>query len=177
MTTESEVLTAAGRLGAFILRHTREIELVLNIQHRPCEMTGPSTYEALFKRAKRVLADAGSVGAVSRPFFDVDEANSLWTVYPRRDMNYACRFWHDLMHVQHGLLFELKDEMKLGQMQVGTIEREFGAHSLEARIMEADTCGQSLYDSIHGKFPTKQKTFVIDYIVSGASVALMRSYE
>lgn len=169
--TEADIKTAAGKLGAFLLENQARIEKLLNIRCAPTADFAPK-YDLEVARAFREAI----TGSDEKRFFKVSSDNSTHTIYPRTSMNIAFRFWHDLLHVTYNKAFTLKDELSVAAMHTADIKAQFGADSLEARIIDADTAGQSLYDSIHGGFPIRQDLFVIDYILRGASAALSGSY-
>lgn len=168
---EAEIKTAAGRLGAFLIDNQERIEKLLNIRCVPTADFAPK-YDWEVARDFREAISGGD----DKRFFRVSSDNSAHTIYPHARMNIAFRFWHDLLHVTYNKAFTLKDELSVAAMHTADIKAQFGADSLEARIMDADTAGQSLYDSIHGGFPVRQDLFVIDYILRGASAALSGSY-
>jgi hypothetical protein len=170
--SEAEIKTAAGKLGAYLLEKQHSIESLLNIVCRATDEVEAPKYDWEVSAAFRKAIS----GSSNERFFTVSSANSLHTIYPNARMNHAFRFWHDILHSTYGLGFNLKDELSAAVLHVNEIKRIFGSDSIEARIMDADTAGQSLYESIHKAFPKRQDLFVLDYILRGASAALSDTY-
>lgn len=171
--SEAEIKTAAGKLGAYMLEKQQSIETLLNIVCRASSEVDAPAYDWEVSAAFRKAINGNSEDR----FLTISSANSIHTIYPNARMNYAFRFWHDIVHSTYGLTFSLKDELKAATIHTLEIKRMFGADSIEARIMDADTAGQSLYESIHKAFPKRQDLFVLDYILRGASVAMSGSYD
>lgn len=93
------------------------------------------------------------------------------TIYLHCGANYAFRFWHDAIHAIENLNFTTDDEVKIGMMQVKEIAAYFGADSIEAKMMYADTVEQSLYASRNnGEFPPDQIAFVAS-ILEASTIA------
>ncbi len=89
------------------------------------------------------------------------------SVYTSPDANHAFRFWHDMLHCIECKDFTLQDEIQLGIMQTNSTIAYFGKDSLEARIMLADTTGQSLYAANNdGDYPVNQISFVFALLQS-----------
>jgi len=87
------------------------------------------------------------------------------TVYTSQGANWAGRYWHDCLHVQHRLQFTTTDEVAIGWLQLGAVAAEFGADSLEWALMYTDTVGQAYYAAEHGgQFPDDQLAFAIETI-------------
>jgi hypothetical protein len=170
--SEAEIKTAAGRLGAYMLEKQQSIETLLNIK---CIATDDVEAPAYDWQVSKAFRDA-VMGNANERFLKVSSANSMHTIYPNARMNHAFRFWHDILHSTYGLGFNLKDELAAAALHSCEIKRIFGQDSIEARIMDADTAGQSLYESIHKAFPKRQDLFVLDYILRGASAAMTGSY-
>ena len=76
---------------------------------------------------------------------------------------------HSQSTATQGLLFEVHDEIIVGEQQTAAVAHRFGANSLEARMMHYDTVGQSKYVQVMGEFPKDQLQFVIDAITSGSA--------
>ena len=96
----------------------------------------PNDYEAL-----RAAWGASKQTGLAFPVWN---GGSDSTVYTSCGANFAFRFWHDYLHASNELDFSTADEIKIGIIQVKTIQADFGLHSLEALIMFADTIEQSL---------------------------------
>lgn len=169
--SETDIKTAAGRLGAYLLTKQDAIERLLNIKCMPSE--DAPDYEWQVSAAFR----SALAGSANERFMKVSSANNTHTIYPNARMNTAFRFWHDVLHSTYGMGFTLKDALIVASLHVAEIKMQFGSDSVEARIMDADTAGQSLYESIHKQFPKRQDLFVLDYVLRGASAAMSGSYE
>lgn len=170
--SETDIRTAAGKLGAYLLSKQHSIERLLNITCVPSEDAAPKYDWEVSAQFRSAIT-----GSSNERFFKVASDNCTHTIYPNARMNIAFRFWHDVLHSTYGMGFTLKDELQVAALHVAEIKHQFGADSLEARIMDADTAGQSLYESIHKAFPKRQDLFVLDYILRGASAAMQGNYE
>lgn len=151
----------------------QSIETLLNIVCVASDEVEVPKYEWEVSAAFRKAIEGNS----NERFLRISSENSVHTIYPNARINYAFRFWHDIVHSTYGLGFNLKDGLKAAVIHTLEIKRIFGQDSVEARIMDADTAGQSLYESIHKAFPKRQDLFVLDYILRGASVAMSGSYD
>lgn len=170
--TEADIKTAGGKLGAYLLDKQHSIETLLNIKCIANSDVEVPEYDWQVSRAFHIAI----AGNANERFLMVSSENSTHTIYPNARMNHAFRFWHDILHSTYGMTFTLKDELAVAAIHVLEIKKVFGADSIEARIMDADTAGQSLYESIHKHFPKRQDLFVLDYILRGASAAMTGSY-
>lgn len=89
------------------------------------------------------------------------------TIYTSIGANFAFRFWHDVMHCVLNKGFDVSAEIAIGAIHVQEVQKEFGAQSLEALLMYADTIGQSLYALSHnGEFPADQLAWVSEQVES-----------
>lgn len=80
------------------------------------------------------------------------------TIYGSVTANMAFRFWHDMIHVRNSLDVTLEDELRAGRMHVDDIKR-LGYSQDHQDLMWIDTCGQSLFNYIVGRFPKFQMAF------------------
>lgn len=160
MLDEKAIVEAGFRLGKYLMQKQEEISDLLNVKPRDV-LGGPSSYEALL--------DAWQIGEDT---FPVDATKSDRTIYGTATANIAFRFWHDMLHIFHKKDFSKASEVYVGQLHVEDVKAHFGEGSVEARIMEADTIGQTMYEDLHGKFPENQKDFAINYVQHGIGYML-----
>lgn len=140
-------------LSAFVLTHAATLEVLHRVEHVAIEHA-PNSYAALCLMWEQCKEFPG-IG------FHVWNGGSDATVYTTPAANHAFRFWHDILHVTKGLQFDTMDEIEIGIMQTKAVQAEFGKDSLEAKIMLADTVGQSLYAQMNnGEFPDNQVSYV-----------------
>lgn len=72
---------------------------------------------------------------------------------------YALRFWHDALHVKLNADLSLEGELAVAVEHLKEVEHEFGARSLEAIILAADTFGQTLFFRLKGGFVSNQHDY------------------
>lgn len=166
---ERPVIEAGFKLGKYLLDKQQSIERLLNLRANVCFDGGaPDNADKLFGAYRRAC-EGRSYGNYG--LLPVSGDNMTTTIFGTDQANIAFRFWHDILHCTYGLDFSLKSEVAIGEMHVAEIKRIFGADSLDARIMEADTVGQSIYQSIKGQFPKDQTRFATGYVLHGAAYA------
>lgn len=147
-------LTRAGHeLGGWLVRYAHRLTKDVGIGYEPSS-EAPSTFKAL-------KAEWSECMRTRRPMRVYDGACE-GTVYGSAPANWAFRFWHDVLHVAHGLTFKPDDEVKLGLMQVKAVADAFGADSLEALVMLTDTTAQTEHYRLTGRFVDDQAAFVLD---------------
>lgn len=86
------------------------------------------------------------------------------TIYSTPEVNHLFRFWHDWLHLQHGKAFDLSGELYIGALHCEAVASFYGKHSLEHKLMIADTIGQSTYEAVAGKFPDDQRAFAWQFV-------------
>jgi len=124
----------------------------------------------------RITTDTNSVpdlAAMRRQYFTMHSI-TVWTgasdrtIYIRRDVNTAFRFWHDYVHIVHNLGFTYEDERKVNYIQRKTIEYHVNKRRgilhddvIDAvlELFDADTNGQLEYHAMTGEFPHDQLHF------------------
>jgi len=74
-------------------------------------------------------------------------------------VNMLGRFWHDSVHLQLGLGYNLEDELIVIQAQVRSLN-EAGLSLLAQEIFYADMYGQACYYDRHHNFVVNQDAFV-----------------
>lgn len=167
--TDRPVIEAGHRLGMYLREKQQSIEQLLNLRANVVFDGGaPDTAHKLFTAYEAACRGRshGNYGLLP-----VSGDNMHTTIFGSDQANLAFRFWHDILHISYGLDFSLKSEVAIGEMHVAEVKRIFGHASMEGRIMEADTVGQSIYQSIKGQFPKDQTRFAIGYVLHGAAYA------
>lgn len=156
----TDMLTARLRLSQFI---RDKVARMVESSGIPFVATpnAPSTYREL-----RAAYGKSRLLGVALP---VSNEFSGLTIYDRPDTNWACRYWHDWTHCIFGADFSLGSELHVGRVQSDEVSDHFGKGSLEHLLMLADTVGQSLYESAHGKFPDNQRQFCYDWVLANRS--------
>lgn len=156
-TMNTEKFEAARiNLSTFVLSHAITLSMFHGVDYFPVD-NAPNDYDALYDMWRHCQSDNG-------PFL-VWSGGSDKTIYTTQAANHAFRFWHDILHVTKGLKFDTMDEIEIGIIQTKAIQAEFGKDSLEAKIMLADTVGQSVYAQMNqGEFPDNQVSFVYSLI-------------
>lgn len=152
-------IAAAGRvLGSFLIKHAHHIGRTLGFSYEPSEHA-PNTLEEVKAEYSECLR--------RRRAFRVWSGGSDCTVYGSPEANYAFRFWHDVLHAQHGTAFDLEGEWRTADIHLETLRRRFGADSLEVLVFTADTRAQSYYAHLtNGGFVVDQRGFV-EHVVQG----------
>lgn len=160
------ISVAAGRLGDFIVDQANRARDRLGFGWRPAELA-PSTYSEL-RQEHRASQLTLLPMRVSSLFCEQ-------TIYGSPGTNHAMRFWHDTEHVRLSLKFEADDEMALGVHHLEVLRSAgFGAHSIEHRLLHADTIGQTLCIATLGRFPSNQKRFCDTAVRWGVQAAVER---
>lgn len=156
--TAKQFEQARINLSAFVLDHSRTLQ-VFHLVGVAAVDNAPNDYASLCAMWDEIQNGA-TIGQIAKPFL-VWNGGSDATVYTTPAANYAFRFWHDILHVTKGLRFDTMDEIEIGIMQTKAVQAEFGKDSLEAKIMLADTVGQSIYAQMNnGEFPDNQVSYV-----------------
>lgn len=99
--------------------------------------------------------------------YPISHDNSGSGIYVTPWVNCKFRYWHDMLHVDHLLDVTFADEVQLGCIHTNAVREAFGDDSLEARMMYADTVGQSVHYEMFRRFPDNQSSFVYDYVKRG----------
>lgn len=143
---------ARQKLSAFLLEYAHKLSKRIGIGYTDSD-DAPSDYDSL-------MAKWAECKRTGRPF-PVWNGASESCVYTSIGSNFAFRFWHDYLHYTTDLKFTTIDEIKIGIIQTEAVQKHFGMDSLEAKIMLADTVGQSLYAfANNGEFPENQLSYV-----------------
>lgn len=142
---------AAESLGIFHIHRARRFQKTYGIGYEAAPLA-PSTLPEM-KKEYEVAARHG--------IYTVLDAFSDKTIFRLKEMNYAFRFMHDMMHIHHNLTTSGPDEVLLATMEAEYITQKLGPD--EARLHMIDTAGQIIYHQLHGEFPVDQKLF--DYLV------------
>ena len=127
--------------------------------------TAPSIYPEL-RAAYELSKQTRSPLPVSSLYCDT-------VIYPRRQDNYKLRFWHDALHVQTGLSFDVADELELGLHHTRIAEREgLRKRSLPWRLLRVDLLGQNYLMAVAKRFPIDQRKFTERCIQFGLDEAI-----
>lgn len=160
-----ELAEARQLLSAFIVTHADATVERLGFGWKPTA-EAPSTYQQL----RGALAHSLVTGEP----LPVSDEHSGSVIYTRPDVNYAFRFWHDISHVQHGLSFELPDELELALWHLDVLRRgSVAPGDLQYRLLEADLVGQLLLMGLAKRFPYDQESFVLDCAERGLEQGLL----
>lgn len=104
------------------------------------------------------IVDEYQGSAIARQPFRVSHDHCENTIYGSKAANMAFRFWHDTVHLEHGLETTLEDELRAGRIHVEACKKD-GLSKDHQDLMWIDTCGQSLYNYITGEFPVDQMAY------------------
>ena len=127
--------------------------------------TAPSVYPEL-RAAYEVSKQTHAPLPVSSLYCDT-------VIYPQRQDNYKLRFWHDTLHVQTGLSFDVADELELGLHHTRIAEREgIRKGSLPWRLLRIDLLGQNYLMAVSKRFPADQRKFTERCIQYGLDEAI-----
>jgi hypothetical protein len=147
---------ARKNLSQFIMRKTADIQKQLGFGYVDSD-NAPCDYESL----QEAFANSSKTH-FALPVWNGCSEN---TIYTDRGVNWAFRYWHDVLHCQMKLGFDPASEKRIGTVHVKHVQDSFGIHSLEALLMYADTIGQTMYAELHnGVFPDDQLEFAKDEI-------------
>lgn len=96
--------------------------------------------------------------------FRVWSGGSSKTIYTDPHYNWAFRFWHDMLHIEHRKDVTLQDELYVAGLHIAAASERFGKNSVESFLIGADTLGQTLYHHRYGEFPEDQLGFARKYL-------------
>jgi len=119
----------------------------------------PSTYQEL--RALREFSPAKII---------VYNGGCDNTIFSQSVYNHLFRAFHDFGHLSHGLDFQFKNEITLGERQANEVyDAVLPTIGLERanvvrQIIRAEIIGQIEYYQIHRRYIDDQKTYVIGYL-------------
>lgn len=124
------------------------------------------------------LLAAFAHSARTKEAFPVSSLFSDSTIYDRPETNYAFRFWHDGLHVELGLGFDLVSEALLGVAHLDVL-RACGhdEQSIAFQLLMADTIGQARCIAEMGAFPVDQLRFALDCLRLGVDGGIEREAE
>jgi hypothetical protein len=147
---------ARHNLSMFVIRQTEKMSKQVGFGYVDCDVAYDD-YPSLCA----AFAESKRTGLPLK----VWSSGSENTIYTSCGANYAFRFWHNCLHAQFGISFDLVGECVIAGMHVTAVAEEFGMHSLERLMMEADTRQQSIFAFKHSDhFPDNQLQFVTDYV-------------
>jgi|SRR6516164_5453411 hypothetical protein len=159
--TQQNISSARINLSEFVIAKAKDLSYIFDFGYKAVD-NAPNDYDSLLeawhhaKHQKEQGKDA---------FLPIWNGASDTTIYTSQEANYAFRFWHDVLHCISGLKFNTLDEIDLGLMQTENVKKRFGNDSLEAKLMLADTVGQSTYAALNnGEFPEDQMAFVLSFL-------------
>lgn len=122
------------------------------------EGEAPETYNDLCKAAIDQIIPIADYG-------------SNESIYSSAEVNGMFRFWHDVLHLEHGHSFSMKGETAVAELHLEWAVLN-GLSPLARAILWADTYGQVCYYDRHKQFVSNQKAFVREYVQSGHSLAV-----
>lgn len=158
------IASARANLGTFILGEANRQAMELGFKWR-ADGAAPSQYH--------MLQSAYQLSVASKTDMPVSSLYCENTIYTSPDTNYAFRFWHDIHHIHLGLTFALDDEYEVSSHHLWTLRRAGFAHnSLEYRMLEADTTGQTYCLDVLNRFPRHQLRFAIWCTTDGIEEAV-----
>lgn len=154
---KQEILRAGKRLGTFMIHQAARRAHNIGFGYEE-SLEAPSTFEELCDEYRECLN-------TRRPF-RVWEGASDGTVYGSREANWAFRFLHDLIHVEHGLGFDYKSELQVAEIGGRAVAERFGLGSLEFAVYLVDTAGQVEYQHQTGQFVKDQVGFAVAVLIT-----------
>lgn len=156
MSSRYEIDKAREALTLWTIRKAARVAKDIGFSYEPSEQA-PQTFE-------EVKAEYSKAQRSNGPFRVWNGACEN-TIYTCAEGNYAFRFVHDLLHAVFGYQFTLEDELKVAQWHQKWVAQEFGADSIEFRLITIDTAGQSLFEAQTGAFPEDQLAFALERLV------------
>lgn len=145
----------------------REVEFLVKMQARTMQGFGwsyyttdnaPETFKELKDQAKNMVIPIADYG-------------SNTSIYGSTATNTLFRFWHDVLHLENNLGFNLKDETTVADLHLEA-GKAFNLSPLALLILEADTKGQVQYYFKHKEFVSNQEAFVQSCIKHGIKTAI-----
>jgi hypothetical protein len=89
--------------------------------------------------------------------------------------NCAFRFWHDMTHIRLDRTFEALDEIVVAHEHLRELQiAGFGPHTMEYRLLSADSHGQTYCLRTIGRFPINQLQFDTWCVTDGLEKAVAR---
>ncbi len=149
--SDDELLALARRFTAARYALTDFImERVAGLGQYIAVPDAPSSYDEI--RAEMIRFQGGEP-------FRVSSLNCDRTIFFTPEGNYACRFWHDMMHALCGGDFSYQGEYKTARFQLAAVACTLGRDSDVYKLLQIDTIEQLDYFHIHGKFVDDQLDF------------------
>jgi hypothetical protein len=159
--TQQNIESARINLSEFVIAKAKDLSYIFDFGYKAVD-NAPNDYDSLldaWQHAKRQTEQGKDA------YLPIWNGASDSTIYTSQEANYAFRFWHDCFHCAYSLEFDTRDEISLGLLQVNDVKNHFGNDSLEAKLMLADTVGQSTYAAMNnGEFPENQIAFVLSFL-------------
>lgn len=93
------------------------------------------------------------------------------TIYNNATENVTFRAWHDCIHLQHGLSFQVEAEKQVGKIHCDQL-RAIGAPVHVINAVYFDVVGQIEYHSQTREFVKNQREFVQNCIIHGLEKAI-----
>ena len=147
---------AREALTIWTIRRAHRLAKDIGFSYEPVASGHPETYEA-------VLLEYGQCMRQRRGF-RVWSGASDNTVYTNPEGNYAFRFIHDIFHAVFKLDWSYASEMAVAQRHIAEVSNAFGASSIEAQLIAADTLWQVKHYANTGKFVENQLEFARERI-------------
>jgi hypothetical protein len=127
--------------------------------------SAPSHYgcERALETENEIVLWANNNSAMRKPinkwFMPVSNQFCQDTIYSEPAINMAFRAWHDSLHLQHNVGFDLVGELEVARLhQIAGVKA--GLSDVLLQVLWLDTAGQNLYEVEHGMFPRDQKAFI-----------------
>jgi hypothetical protein len=154
--TPGELRTARARISLFVQREALATAHELGFGWWPAEVT-PHGLDG--------LVDEFRGCAVSGLPFRVLNDHSEDVIFTSPSVNHAMRYWHDTRHVWLGADFSTEGELTVAACHLARAREEgLGQDSLEYRLLQADTVGQTLFVARTHSFVVHQLQFAIDCV-------------
>lgn len=125
------------RLNDFILKRASEIKYV-EVEH------GPNSLDKLRSETQRL-----GIMPVNTDHCDNN-------IFGSREINVAFRAWHDHIHLEHNLEFNLEGELRASFIQAAELPSDWYEERL---LLIYEITGQALYFLSHGVFVENQRKF------------------
>lgn len=150
---------ARKQLSFFVQKKALQMKKQLGFGYIDCP-NAPGDYNALLQAFK-----CSKLNACALPVFSGACEN---TIYINPEHNLQFRFWHDCCHAIYEQDFSYTGETYIAKLHLTDVELQFGADSIEHKLMHWDTIGQLNYFTQNNEFPLNQLEFVKSKILENA---------
>jgi hypothetical protein len=163
------LMVAREQLSAWVIRQAKQTTHDVGFGWI-AQAAAPDSYESLL--------DAYAVSSRDGTPLPVSDAHCERILFTSAAANHACRFWHDVNHVERRRDFSTVQEIDLALWHLDQLEHVGrGRWSLAWQLFHADTVGQALCAAVLGSFPEDQLAFDVDCVQFGVDDALVLEAE